>query len=142
MRIPISNSQKGCLKICKCSNKGIINECQPLPCISYDNCILSNKVIQHGEIYKKILIIFIAFQFLHSLFVSFSGSIFYMECNICSCFAGEIVCSKKQCDFINSGLMGNDASFLYTRLPCNCPPHHVPVCGSDGNTYPSSCLAK
>lgn len=48
VRIPISNSQKGCLKICRCSNKGVINECQPLPCISYDTCVLSNKIIQHG----------------------------------------------------------------------------------------------
>lgn len=60
-----------------------------------------------------------------------------MECNICTCFAGEIVCSKKQCDYIE------DSSMIpYTKLPCNCPPHHVPVCGSNGNSYPSACLAK
>lgn len=30
----------------------------------------------------------------------------------------------------------------FTTLPCNCPPHHVPVCGKNGNTYPSACVAK
>lgn len=30
----------------------------------------------------------------------------------------------------------------YTSLPCNCPPHHVPICGKNGITYPSSCVAK
>jgi reversion-inducing cysteine-rich kazal motif protein len=30
----------------------------------------------------------------------------------------------------------------YTSLPCNCLPHHVTVCGRNGNTYPSSCLAR
>jgi len=64
------------------------------------------------------------------------GSSFYLECNLCSCFAGEITCTKQQCrlpGFADSG---------YTSLPCNCPAHYVPVCGSNGNTYPSACVAK
>lgn len=30
----------------------------------------------------------------------------------------------------------------YTSLPCNCPTHYVPVCGSNGRTYPSLCIAR
>lgn len=111
VRVPVSLKQKGCLKICRCSESGRIENCQPLPCISYDSCSLAGRKIDHG-------------------------SWFYVECNVCSCFAGEITCTKKQCHI--PGI--SDGS--YTSLPCNCPPHHVPVCGKNGNTYPSACVAK
>lgn len=112
VRIPMSYGKNGCLKICKCS-RGNIEQCQPLPCILLDSCKLGNRKIDHG-------------------------TSFVMDCNVCSCFAGEIVCSKRQCEI--STLGGVDPAF--TSLPCNCPPHHVPVCGRNGNVYPSACLAK
>lgn len=114
VRIPIpnNNNPRGCLKICKC-NLGKIEECQPLPCVSLTSCILGS---------------------LHQL----HGTSFNMDCNSCSCFAGEVICGKKQCE--NGALSGRNTA--YTTLPCNCSPHYVPVCGRDGNTYPSACLAK
>jgi len=66
------------------------------------------------------------------------GTWFYIDCNICSCYAGEITCRKKQCEVTSLGVLDS----AYTSLPCNCLPHHVPVCGRNGNTYPSSCLAR
>lgn len=111
VRIPVSPNQKGCLKICQCGKSGRIEHCQPLPCISYDSCSVAGKKIDHS-------------------------SWFYVECNICSCFAGEITCTKKQCKI--DGV--SDRS--YTSLPCNCPAHHVPVCARNGKTYPSACVAK
>lgn len=113
VRIPIPNNPKGCLKICKCI-KGRVEECQPLPCVSLSSCFMGNN--QHKE----------------------HGSTFMIECNTCSCFAGEIICTKKQCE--SSVLSGKNTA--YTTLPCNCPPHYIPVCGRNGNTYASSCLAK
>ncbi|XP_058833021.1 reversion-inducing cysteine-rich protein with Kazal motifs isoform X1 [Topomyia yanbarensis] len=112
IRIPVSDTTKGCLKVCRCGLSGRIEKCQPLPCISYDSCVLAGK------------------KFLHLSF-------FYVECNICSCFAGEITCTKKQCRV--QGITSNKS---FTSLPCNCPPHYVPVCGRNGNTYPSACIAK
>lgn len=106
VRIPAG--VKGCLKICRCNQNGHIEDCQPLPCITYDTCNLAGRSIAHG-------------------------SWFYVECNVCSCFAGEITCTRKQCRL-------NDAS--YTSFPCNCPAHFVPVCGKNGKTYPSACIAK
>ncbi|XP_055691671.1 reversion-inducing cysteine-rich protein with Kazal motifs [Lutzomyia longipalpis] len=111
VRIPVSSTQKGCLKICYCGTQGRIENCQPLPCVTYDSCNLAGRQIEHA-------------------------SWFYVECNICSCFAGEITCTKKQCRI--PGI--SDGS--YTSLPCNCPPHFVPVCGRNGKTYPSACVAK
>lgn len=111
VRIPVSGKQNGCLKICKCSASGRIEKCQPLPCISYESCFLGGRRIEHN-------------------------SWFYVECNICSCFAGEITCTKKQCHI--QGISDK----TYTSLPCNCPLHYVPVCAKNGNTYPSACIAK
>ncbi|XP_053683316.1 reversion-inducing cysteine-rich protein with Kazal motifs [Sabethes cyaneus] len=112
VRIPVSATVNGCLKVCRCGTSGRIEKCQPLPCISYDSCSLAGKRFQHL-------------------------SFFYVECNICSCFAGEITCTKKQCRV--PGVTFNKS---FTSLPCNCPPHYVPVCGRNGNTYPSACIAK
>lgn len=64
------------------------------------------------------------------------GTSFLMDCNTCSCYAGEIVCTKAQCRTPQA------RELAYTSLPCNCVPHHVPVCGRNGVTYPNSCLAK
>uniref|UniRef100_A0A1Y9H237 Reversion-inducing cysteine-rich protein with Kazal motifs n=1 Tax=Anopheles dirus TaxID=7168 RepID=A0A1Y9H237_9DIPT len=112
VRIPVSVTQKGCLKVCRCGESGRIEKCQPLPCISYDSCTLAGKRFPHLT---------------H----------FYVECNVCSCFAEEITCTKRQCH-----VPGLTVDRSFTSLPCNCPPHYVPVCGRNGNTYPSACVAK
>lgn len=111
VRIPVSLKQRGCHKICRCAASGRIENCQPLPCVNYDACSLSGRRIEHA-------------------------TWFYVECNVCGCYAGEITCTKQQCRI--AGV--SDRS--YTSLPCNCPPHHVPVCGANGNTYASACVAK
>lgn len=64
-----------------------------------------------------------------------SGSWFFVECNICSCFAGDITCTRKQCRM--PGIIDH-----FTSIPCNCGPHYVPVCGRNGYTYPSECVSK
>nr|XP_034834527.1 reversion-inducing cysteine-rich protein with Kazal motifs [Maniola hyperantus] len=105
VRVPMTcASQKVCIKICRCSNRGL-SHCQPLPSVTLDNCRLHDKVVKHGEKY-------------------------YMECNECVCVAGERVCARRACG--HSPLTG---------LPCNCPPHHLPV-HSPGRLYPNACLAK
>lgn len=111
VRVPVSLKHKGCFKACRCAAYGRLEGCTPLPCISYDSCQLSDRHIEHG-------------------------SWFRVECNICSCFAGDITCTKKQCRI--PGIPDHS----YTSLPCNCPPHHVPVCGRNGYTYPSACISK
>ncbi|KAH8322411.1 hypothetical protein KR067_003099 [Drosophila pandora] len=98
--------------VCSCGLQNRLEQCQPLPMYSHAHCTLPG-----GRSFRH-------------------GSSFHLECNLCSCFAGEITCTKQQCrlpGFTDSG---------YTSLPCNCPAHYVPVCGSNGNTYPSACVAK
>ncbi|CAG9767452.1 unnamed protein product [Ceutorhynchus assimilis] len=112
VKIPIPNNGKGCLQICKCK-RNRIEECQQLLCVSLTSCLFGSS------------------QQLH-------GSTFNIDCNSCSCYAGELICSKKQCE---NNLVGGKNT-AYTTLPCNCPPHYVPVCGRNGITYPSACLAK
>ncbi|KAG8199483.1 hypothetical protein JTE90_009331 [Oedothorax gibbosus] len=55
------------------------------------------------------------------------NSEFKVECRTCFCYDGEVTCSPKHC---GSG------------LPCHCQDHYVPVCGANGKTYPSACLAR
>ncbi|GFX27529.1 reversion-inducing cysteine-rich protein with Kazal motifs [Trichonephila clavipes] len=55
------------------------------------------------------------------------NTMFLVGCKTCFCYDGEITCSPKHC---GSG------------LPCNCQDHYVPVCGANGKTYPSACLAR
>ncbi|VVC41393.1 Thyroglobulin type-1,Kazal domain [Cinara cedri] len=112
-RIPTFNGQKGCVKICLCTKKGI-EKCQQTMCSQIQSCWLAGKQIDHG-------------------------STFAMDCNTCNCFAGEITCTKKHCESMATNALSR---YRHTGLPCNCAPHHVPVCGTNGNTYPNSCLAK
>ncbi|XP_038222339.1 reversion-inducing cysteine-rich protein with Kazal motifs isoform X2 [Zerene cesonia] len=106
VRVPMPcASQKVCIKICRCTNRGLTN-CQPLPSVALDNCRLHDKIVKHGERY-------------------------YMECNPCRCMSGERVCGRRAC--------GRAA--LMTGLPCNCPPHHLPV-HTPARLYPNACLAK
>lgn len=86
----ISTIQKGNYKICKCSD-GKIDKCQALPRVRLSHCKIGNMTIDHG----------------HSVEIS--------ECNSCGCFAGEIVCTKKQCRLLS------DTHTAFSSLPCNCP---------------------
>jgi reversion-inducing-cysteine-rich protein with kazal motifs len=110
VKIP-SSINKGCYKVCRCSENGRIEKCQLLPCVTPKACQIGNRTIEHGASIN-------------------------VECNMCSCFSEEITCTKKQCRMM--GISEN----AFTTLPCNCPAHYVPVCGRNGKTYPSSCLAK
>ncbi|XP_028029214.1 reversion-inducing cysteine-rich protein with Kazal motifs isoform X1 [Bombyx mandarina] len=61
------------------------------------------------------------------------GEKFYMECNACVCVWGERVCARRAC--------GARRGSRLTRLPCNCPPHHLPA-HTNHALYPNACLAR
>ncbi|XP_017843823.2 reversion-inducing cysteine-rich protein with Kazal motifs [Drosophila busckii] len=98
--------------VCRCGLHGHIEQCQPLPSYMQAHCTLPG-----GRSFRH-------------------GASFYLECNLCSCFAGETTCTKQQCR------LPGYVDGAYTSLPCNCAAHYVPVCGTNGNTYASACLAK
>lgn len=108
VRIVMSTDpRRACYKVCYCGPHGLTN-CQPMPCYSLSPCVIHDKIASHGQK-------------------------FYIECNECTCVAGERVCAGRTC--------GSSHSTLLTRLPCNCPPHHLPVY-TFSKTYPNACLAK
>ncbi|KAM3965806.1 reversion-inducing-cysteine-rich protein with kazal motifs [Aphomia sociella] len=57
------------------------------------------------------------------------GEKYYLECNPCACTLGERVCARRAC------------GARRPRLPCACPPHHVPA-HAPGRTFPNLCLAR
>lgn len=67
------------------------------------------------------------------------GTSFNIDCNVCSCFAGNLVCSTRLCLSEHSS---EDDRRTFTGLPCNCADQFVPVCGQNGRTYPSACIAR
>ncbi|KAM7370217.1 hypothetical protein PAMP_011488 [Pampus punctatissimus] len=67
------------------------------------------------------------------------GTSFRIDCHTCSCFAGDIICSTRECLNIDSS---DEDRRHFTGLPCNCPDRFVPVCASNGRTYPSACVAR
>lgn len=131
VRVPMTSpTQKACFKICKCNNKGLTS-CQPLPCVTLENCRLHDKVVQNGKSLNSNYFLNLLVLYSNMKTSSLPGEKYYMECNACSCVLGERVCSRRAC--------GKTA--LLTGLPCNCPPHHLPVHTPRG-LFPNACLAK
>ncbi|XP_033230476.1 reversion-inducing cysteine-rich protein with Kazal motifs isoform X2 [Belonocnema kinseyi] len=97
--------KQGCYQICQCTLNGF-ERCKILNCFSFKSCWVQDRFISHN-------------------------TEFYLECNKCRCFMGEITCFRKNC-----------IENRTPTLPCDCPAHYVPVCSRLGVTYASSCLAK
>ncbi|XP_015595856.1 reversion-inducing cysteine-rich protein with Kazal motifs [Cephus cinctus] len=104
VQIPRVDKQ-GCLKICQCTSRGL-EKCRMLNCFALNSCWIQNRFVAHR-------------------------ASFYLECNLCHCFEGEVTCSRRSC-----------GEFRMPALPCDCPAHYVPVCGRLGVTFASACLAK
>ncbi|XP_013384099.1 reversion-inducing cysteine-rich protein with Kazal motifs [Lingula anatina] len=117
VHVPDPSRKTNCFKVCKCGHRGLLDQCQSLPCTKTMICLM-------GEQKKEI---------------KEHGSIFTSECNKCACVSGEMVCTQKHCLSPWASLATKQN---YTGLPCNCDIQYVPVCGANGKTYPSSCVAK
>ncbi len=69
--------------------------------------------------------------------ISAHNSHFQLGCQQCSCYAGELLCQERTC------MSGSSRDYQrYTGLPCNCGSVYLPVCGSNGKTFPSACIAR
>ncbi|XP_058809522.1 reversion-inducing cysteine-rich protein with Kazal motifs [Phymastichus coffea] len=104
-QIPRSDSKNQVShRICQCSASGKLDKCRDLFGMTSNSCWVQSSVVPHR-------------------------ATFYMQCNQCRCFAGEITCSRKSC-----------AEIRLPSIPCDCSYQYVPVCGM-GATYASKCLA-
>lgn len=116
VRVPTASpNQLHCHRVCRCGHRGTLHNCQEPECVSPSHCLLGSGRIQDHE------------------------SQFYIDCNRCVCFAGEVVCTRRQCLRPSASKMEREQ---HTGLPCNCEAIFVPVCGSNGRTYPSTCVAR
>ncbi|MBZ3869736.1 Reversion-inducing cysteine-rich protein with Kazal motifs [Sciurus carolinensis] len=115
IQVPSSAGEVGCYKICSCGQSGLLENCMEMHCIDLQkSCIVGGKRKSHG-------------------------TTFSIDCNVCSCFAGNLVCSTRLCLSEHSS---EDDRRTFTGLPCNCADQFVPVCGQNGRTYPSACIAR
>uniref|UniRef100_A0A670JJM4 Reversion-inducing cysteine-rich protein with Kazal motifs n=1 Tax=Podarcis muralis TaxID=64176 RepID=A0A670JJM4_PODMU len=114
IQVPSSAGDVGCYKICTCGQSGLLENCMELHCVDLQkSCIVGGERKGHGKPFK-------------------------IGCNVCSCFAGNLICSTRQC--LNE--YNSDDEHDITGLPCNCADQFVPVCGQNGRTYPSICIAR
>uniref|UniRef100_A0A673JD33 Reversion-inducing cysteine-rich protein with Kazal motifs n=2 Tax=Sinocyclocheilus rhinocerous TaxID=307959 RepID=A0A673JD33_9TELE len=105
----------------------VIHPCNPSPCPSSHLCEVNRKGCHPGH------------DCLPYFCVPGHGVSFRVDCQPCSCFAGESICSSRQC--VRSDGSDEDRR-LFTGLPCSCADHFVPVCARNGRTYPSACVAR
>nr|XP_026694412.1 reversion-inducing cysteine-rich protein with Kazal motifs [Ciona intestinalis] len=115
VRVEDRSRGEGCFRSCTCVTSGDLVYCEPLPCTDKrQSCKLAGQVKSHG-------------------------TSFYVDCNFCSCFSGNVTCTKRQCMTSHSTL---EDKRRFTGVPCNCKPYYTPVCGSNGVTYRSLCVAR
>uniref|UniRef100_A0A8C2ECJ8 Reversion-inducing cysteine-rich protein with Kazal motifs n=1 Tax=Cyprinus carpio TaxID=7962 RepID=A0A8C2ECJ8_CYPCA len=115
IQVPTRSGQVGCYEVCTCGQSGRLENCAEMPCFDTSKtCLIGGQRKSHG--------------------VSFR-----VDCQRCSCFAGESICSSRQC--VRSDGSDEDRR-LFTGLPCGCADHFVPVCARNGRTYPSACVAR
>ncbi|KAM9308254.1 reversion-inducing cysteine-rich protein with Kazal motifs [Gastrophryne carolinensis] len=113
--IQVPSGEVGCYKICTCGQSGTLENCIELPCVDVKkSCIVAGQQRSHGTSFK-------------------------VDCNICSCTAGTVRCSTRQCF---SEVRSKEDHSMFTGLPCNCADKFVPVCGQNGRSYPSACIAR
>uniref|UniRef100_A0A8C3AEU5 Reversion-inducing cysteine-rich protein with Kazal motifs n=1 Tax=Cyclopterus lumpus TaxID=8103 RepID=A0A8C3AEU5_CYCLU len=115
IQVPTRTGPTGCHEVCSCGPSGRLENCAEMPCWDTDEpCIVAGQRKSHGSSFK-------------------------IDCHTCSCFAGDTICSTREClDFDSS----EEDRRHFTGLPCSCPDRFVPVCASNGRTYPSACVAR
>ncbi|XP_029445745.1 reversion-inducing cysteine-rich protein with Kazal motifs isoform X1 [Rhinatrema bivittatum] len=115
IQVPSSTGEVGCYKICTCGQSGLLENCMEMHCVDLQKtCVVGSQRKSHG-------------------------TSFNIGCNVCSCVAGNLICSIHQCLNEHSS---EDERRMFTGLPCNCADQFVPVCGHNGRTYPSACVAR
>uniref|UniRef100_A0A673LQZ7 Reversion-inducing cysteine-rich protein with Kazal motifs n=1 Tax=Sinocyclocheilus rhinocerous TaxID=307959 RepID=A0A673LQZ7_9TELE len=115
IQVPTRSGQVGCYEVCTCGQSGRLQNCAEMPCFDTSKtCFIGGQRKSHG--------------------VSFR-----VDCQPCSCFAGESICSSRQCVRADGS---DEDRRLFTGLPCGCADHFVPVCARNGRTYPSACVAR
>uniref|UniRef100_A0AAQ5XSH6 Reversion-inducing cysteine-rich protein with Kazal motifs n=1 Tax=Amphiprion ocellaris TaxID=80972 RepID=A0AAQ5XSH6_AMPOC len=115
IQVPTRTGPAGCYEVCSCGPSGRLENCVEMPCVDTNKpCIVGGQRKSHGTSFR-------------------------INCHSCSCFAGDTICSTRECfGFSNS----DDDHRHFTGLPCSCPDRFVPVCASNGRTYPSACVAR
>ncbi|KAG7278690.1 hypothetical protein CRUP_030084, partial [Coryphaenoides rupestris] len=113
IQVPTLSGPAGCYEVCMCGVSGRLEDCRDMPCVDTSrSCVVGGHKKNHGT--------------------SFS-----VDCNTCSCFAGETICSTRQCYSLDDEDIQRFTGTSHVRLtPCVCVSRCVPkrrVCLSDAS---------
>uniref|UniRef100_A0AAY5EVR9 Reversion-inducing cysteine-rich protein with Kazal motifs n=1 Tax=Electrophorus electricus TaxID=8005 RepID=A0AAY5EVR9_ELEEL len=124
IQVPLRSGQAGCYEVCTCGQSGRLENCSEMPCVdTTKSCVVGGQRKSHGASFR-------------------------VDCHSCFCYAGETICTFRQCpSFENSDedrslFTGDCLPYQTLSLPCGCADHFVPVCARNGRTYPSACVAR
>ncbi|XP_071543014.1 reversion-inducing cysteine-rich protein with Kazal motifs isoform X2 [Panulirus ornatus] len=130
--VPSSSRASGCGRVCECGRAGGLHGCRYLPCVDPAPCWLGTSKFEHDT---EVLV----------------------GCGLCVCHASELSCVPRPgCSphilpslplntDVGAGLVSRTLQVgggVAGELPCGCPDHWVPVCATNGRTFPSECLAR
>lgn len=124
-------SEKDCYQVCKCklfnpsSSYPMFGDCEEFGCNKKKNCTFGKVNYRDGDVFSN-------------------------QCNTCICTDGELDCTNRNCDFVNTkdNTVGRPRRYhdldnnMMPNSPCSCHNIYKPVCALNGMTYPNSCLAK
>ncbi|KAJ8413281.1 hypothetical protein AAFF_G00092770 [Aldrovandia affinis] len=95
IQVPVRSGQVGCYEVCTCGQSGRLENCVEMPCINTSKtCIVGGQRKNHGTSFK-------------------------VDCHPCSCFAGDTICSTRQCLSPDSG--GGPQAFHRSALRLSRP---------------------
>ncbi|XP_029687796.1 reversion-inducing cysteine-rich protein with Kazal motifs [Takifugu rubripes] len=114
VQVPTRAGPAGCYEVCSCGPSGRLENCVETPCVDIKPCMVGGQRRSHG-------------------------STFRVDCHNCSCYAGDTICPRRECLSPEGSRVDRRHS---TGLPCGCPDRFVPVCATNGRTYPSACVAR
>uniref|UniRef100_A0A3B4FC90 Reversion-inducing-cysteine-rich protein with kazal motifs n=1 Tax=Pundamilia nyererei TaxID=303518 RepID=A0A3B4FC90_9CICH len=118
IQVPTRTDPTVCFEVCSCGPSGRLENCVEMPCMDTSKpCIVGGQRKSHGTSFKT-------------------------DCHNCYCFAGETVCSTKEC--LSSGYT-DDSHRHFTVPGVFCPQEGCrkpkQVCGHNGETYNTVCGA-
>ena len=111
-QVPLAEGKDGCFQVCFCDELGKLTRCKKLACVQTKACFIDGQYRglflivwqQLTTMWNKNLVMLDCQdnEFYNSfkvcLVVSDDNTQFHIDCNFCSCFDAERICTRRHCN--------------------------------------------